>query len=136
MQRRSEAAEDRAADRLGVEADLLAADPELAFVKHHLRDQFRGALNSGLEALPDRARMIYRLHVVDGLSLDRIGKMYGVAQSTVSRWMSAARDSIVSEAKRVLHEDMHVAPEEYESMARLLVSQLDLSVSRLFGKSP
>jgi hypothetical protein len=31
---------------------------------------------------------------------------------------------------------MHIAPEEYEWMARLLISQLDLSVSRLFGKTP
>lgn len=80
--------------------------------------------------------MIYRLHVVDGLSLDRIGKIYGVAQSTVSRWMSSARDRIVAEAKRVLRDEMHIAPEEYESMARLLASQLDLSVSRLLGKLP
>ena len=136
MQRRSEAAEDRAADRAGVEAELLAADPELVFVKNHLRDRFKHALNGGLEALPDRERMIYRLHVVDGLSLDRIGKIYGVAQSTVSRWMSSARDRIVAEAKRVLRDEMHIAPEEYESMARLLASQLDLSVSRLLGKLP
>jgi RNA polymerase sigma-70 factor (ECF subfamily) len=136
MQRRGEAAEERAADRLAVEVDLVEVDPELAFAKHHLRDQFRSALNRGLEALSDRERMIYRLHVVDGLSLDRIAKMYGVAQSTVSRRMAGARDSIVAEAKRVLREEMHIAPEEYEWMARLLISQLDLSVSRLFGKTP
>jgi len=135
MQRRGEAAEERAADRLGVEVDLMDVDPELAFAKHHLRDKFRSALNRGLDALSDRERMIYRLHVVDGLSLDRIAKMYGVAQSTVSRQMAGARDSIVAEAKRVLRDEMHIAPEEYESMARLLVSQLDLSVSRLFGKT-
>jgi RNA polymerase sigma-70 factor (ECF subfamily) len=134
MQRRGEAAEERATDRLGAERDLLEADPELAFVKHRLRDQFRSALSGALESLPDRERMIYRLHVVDGLSLERIAKMYGVAQSTVSRRMSAARDSIVAQAKRVLRDEMHIAPEEYESLARLLVSQLDLSVSRLFGK--
>jgi hypothetical protein len=62
--------------------------------------------------------------------------MYGVAQSTVSRRMAGARDSIVAETKRVLREEMHIAPEEYEWMARLLISQLDLSVSRLFGKTP
>jgi RNA polymerase sigma-70 factor (ECF subfamily) len=133
MQRRGEAAEERATDRLGAEADLLEADPELAFVKHHLRDQFRSALNRGLEALSHRERMIFRLHLVDGLSLDRIAKMYGVAQSTVSRWMSNARERIIAEAKRVLRDEMHIAPEEYDSMARLLVSQLDLSVSRLLS---
>ncbi len=134
MDRRHEAAEERAAERLGKETDLLAADPELAFVKGRLRDQFRQALSRGLEALPDRERMIYRLHVIDGLSLDRIAKMYGVAQSTVSRRLAGARDSILTEARRVLRDEMRVPPEEYESLARLLVSQLDLSVSRLLAK--
>ncbi len=134
MLRRHEAAEGRAADGLGAEVQRIARDPELAFVKQHLRDQFQRAVSQALLALPDRERMMYRLHVVDGLTVERIGKMYGVAHSTVSRRMASARESIIAEARRVLREEMNVAPEEYESLARLLVSQLDLSVSRLLGK--
>lgn len=135
MQRRGVAAEERALAQLDAEADLLDPDPELAFVKNHLRGQFRRALIGALETLSDRERMIYRLHVVDGLSVQRIGKMYGVAQSTVSRWMSCAREKVVAEAKRLLRDELHIAPEEYESLARLLASQLDLSVSGLLGKT-
>ena len=54
---------------------------------------------------------------------------------TISRRMSAARTAVVAEAQRLLKDEMGVATEEYESMARLLVSQLDLSVSRVLGKS-
>jgi len=132
--RRQEASEQRAVKGAGSEADLVASDPELSFIKGHLRGPFRRAIAQALESLDDRERMVYRMHIVDGLSLERIGKSYGVAQSTVSRWMATARDSIAAEAQRLLREELHASADDYESMSRLLVSQLDLSVSRLFRK--
>jgi RNA polymerase sigma-70 factor (ECF subfamily) len=132
--RRHEAAEERAADRLGAEPALVDDDPELRFIKQHLRDQFRRAVTEAVDALPEHERMIYRLHVVDGVTVERIAKMYGVAHSTVSRRMAAAREQIVEEAKRILREEMRVDANDFDSMARLLVSQLDLSVSRLLPK--
>jgi RNA polymerase sigma-70 factor (ECF subfamily) len=130
--RRQEASEQRAAEAAGSEADRVASDPELSFIKGHLRAPFRRAIVQALESLDDRERMVYRMHIVDGVSLERIGKTYGVAQSTVSRWMAGARDTIAAEAQRILREELHASADDYESMSRLLVSQLDLSVSRLF----
>jgi RNA polymerase sigma-70 factor (ECF subfamily) len=136
MMRRSEASEERAVRGAGVEAQLIAGDPELAFIKGHLRGAFQRAVSQALQSLDDRERMVYRMHIVDGLSLERIAKSYGVSQSTVSRWMASARDGVVAEAQRLLRDELRASPEDYESMSRLLVSQLDLSVSRLFRKSP
>lgn len=135
MMRRSEASEERAVQGAGIEAQLIAGDPELAFIKGHLRAAFQRAVSQALQSLDDRERMVYRMHIVDGLSLERIGKSYGVSQSTVSRWMAGARDGIVAETQRLLRDELRASPEDYESMSRLLVSQLDLSVSRLFRKS-
>jgi RNA polymerase sigma-70 factor, ECF subfamily len=129
MIRRSEAAEKRALDTVAVETHLVAADPELAFVKEHLREPLQRAIVQALNALDDRQRMIYSLHVVDGLTIERIGAMYGVSQSTVSRWMAGARAAIVEHARTALRDEMHVPAEEFESLVRLLSSQLDLSVS-------
>jgi RNA polymerase sigma-70 factor (ECF subfamily) len=134
--RRKDDSERRAADGAGIEASLVVGDPELALVKGHLRGPFRRVITRALDALDDRERMVYRMHIIDGLSMERIGKTYGVSQSTVSRWMASARDNIVAEAQRLLHDEMEASPEDYESLSRLLVSQLDLSVSRLLGKSP
>ena len=135
MLRRHEAAEERAADGLAAEAQVLADDPELAFIKGKLRDQFQGALRRGLAALEDRERMIYRLHLLDGLTVEAIGKIYGVSHSTVSRWLARARESVIREAQRVLRDEMRLSPAEFESVAALVVSQLDLSVSRLLRRT-
>jgi RNA polymerase sigma-70 factor (ECF subfamily) len=118
-----------------VEARLVAGDPELAFIKGHLRGAFQRAINQALQTLDDRERVVYRMHIVDGVSLDRIGKSYGVSESTVSDWMANARIRIIEEAQRLLREELHASPDEYESMFRLLVSQLDLSVSHLLRQS-
>jgi RNA polymerase sigma-70 factor (ECF subfamily) len=131
MIRRHEAAEERAVDRVAAEAELLVDDPELAFIKGKLRDDFRRALSHALGTLGDRDRLIYRLHLVDGLTVETIGRMYGVSHSTVSRWLARVRESVIGEAQRLLRDEMGLTPAEFDSVAGLVVSQLDLSVSRI-----
>jgi RNA polymerase sigma-70 factor (ECF subfamily) len=135
MMRRREAAEERAVDAVAAEADFLADDPELAFIKGKLRDDFRRAISLALGKLEDRERMIYRLHLVDGLTVETIGRMYAVSHSTVSRWLARVRESVIAEARRLLRDEMGLTPAEFDSVAGLVVSRLDLSVSRIF-KSP
>ena len=71
------------------------------------------------------------MHIIDGLTVERIAKTYGVVHSTVSRWMAGrARHRRRGEAPAA-RRDAGLA-QDYESMSRLLVSQLDLSVSQIF----
>ena len=134
--RRSDAAEKRALFHVAVEANLMTGDPELAFVKQHLRGPFQRAIVEGLRLLDDRQRMIYTLHVADGLTIDRIAVMYGVNRSTVTRWMAGARAAIVDAAGQLLRDEMQISAEEFDSLARLLSSQLDLSVSSILRPTP
>ena len=107
-------------------------DPELAFVKDSLRESFQRAITNAMSILDDRQRLVYSLHVVDGLTADRIAQMYGVVRSTVTRWLASSREAIITEAKRILRDELQVSAQEFESLARLLASQLDLSVSYIF----
>jgi RNA polymerase sigma-70 factor (ECF subfamily) len=134
MLRRHEDAEERAGKGAAAEAQLVSGDPELAFIKAQYREQFQRALSAALLVLDDRQRMIYRLHLVDGLSVDRIAKMYGVSQSTVSRWLAGARKSVIDEARRILAEELKLSGRDFESIARVMVSQLDLSLSQIIRK--
>jgi RNA polymerase sigma-70 factor (ECF subfamily) len=134
MMQRHAAAERRALDAAATEAQVAAADPELALIKQHLREPFRRAIAEALQVLDDRQRMVYGLHVVDGLGVERIGAVYGVNHSTVSRWLAAARAAVIAEAKRLLRSEMRISADEFESMSRLMASDLDLSVSRILGK--
>jgi RNA polymerase sigma-70 factor (ECF subfamily) len=138
MIHRHEAIEERAADAAAAEAELdaVAADPELAFIKGKLREKFGTALGTALTSLEDRERMIYKMHILDGLTVEAVAKVYGVSHSTVSRWLAKAREEVIRETKRLLRTDTQLSPAEFESLAGLVVSQLDLSVSRLLRTAP
>jgi RNA polymerase sigma-70 factor (ECF subfamily) len=72
-----------------------------------------------------------RLHVVGGLTLERIGAMYQVDRSTVSRWLADARRALLDHTERALRDRLGVAPAEFASMARLLTSQLEIDLPEL-----
>jgi RNA polymerase sigma-70 factor (ECF subfamily) len=134
MARRHEDAEERAGKGAAAEAQLVSADPELAFMKSQFREQFQRAVSAALLVLDDRQRMIYRLHLIDGMTVDSIAKMYQVSQSTVSRWLADARKGVITEARQILSEELRLSGPEFESIAGIMVSQLDLSVSRILRK--
>jgi len=99
----------------------------------HARDavDFRGALTQALVGLEDRERMIYRLHVANGMTVAMIAKVYRVSDETIARWLAKARDSVIRETQRLLHGEVTLSPAEFESVAARVVSQLDLSGSRI-----
>ncbi len=121
----------RALDSATAQSDALAADPELALIKGRVGGEFQGALTRALGILEDRERMIYRLHLVDGMAIEMLAKVYRVSHATITRWLVKARDSVIRETQRLLREEMKLSPAEFESVTALVVSQLDLRVSRI-----
>jgi RNA polymerase sigma-70 factor, ECF subfamily len=109
-------------------------DPELDYLKMRYRAEFREALEAAFTSLPQRDRMILRLSVVKGLSHASIAAMYKVNQATVTRWIGRMRKQIAAEAHRKLRERLDVSTEELDSIEQLVVSQLDLSVTRWLGE--
>jgi RNA polymerase sigma-70 factor (ECF subfamily) len=106
-------------------------DPEIRHLKALYRVEFRESLTAALADLPDRARALLRLRFVEGLELAQIGRLYRVHESTVSRWISAALDDVGRATRRHLVARLAVTPETADSVARIVQSQLDLSIARL-----
>jgi len=129
---RAESAERRLRERVGDEA--LAGDPELLLVKGEIRRELQAAVKEALGRLEERERLVMRLWLVSGSTLSNIGKALGVTQQTVSRWLAAAREEILKDVQRNLAARLKISREELPSFARLIQSQLDVSISRLLGK--
>ena len=108
-------------------------DPELRYLKGLYRSEYTQALREALASLSGRPRALLRLHFVDGVRLARIGALYGVHESTVSRWVSAAVQQVGDETRRRLRERLALSADSAESVARMVGSQLELSLSRLLG---
>jgi RNA polymerase sigma-70 factor, ECF subfamily len=107
--------------------------PEADYMRQRYRAEFEAAVSEALAALPDRDRLLLRLTTVSGLSHDQIATIYKVNQSTVSRWIARARSEVLQATERVMCGQLGVPPGELQSLAGLLLSRLDLSVSRVLG---
>jgi RNA polymerase sigma-70 factor (ECF subfamily) len=119
-------------------ADLVdrEPDPELRHLRTLYRAELREALEAALAALADRERALLRLRFVDGLELAQIGRLYRVHESTASRWLSAAVAAVAADARRRLVARLAIGPAVADSIARMVVSGLDLSIARLLEGSP
>lgn len=89
-----------------------------------------GGGGPAIAALDNRDKVLYRMHVVEGLTLERIAKAYGVTHPTTIRWLERARNEVLDEAKRRMREVLAVSTDEFDSISRLIVSQLALDISR------
>jgi RNA polymerase sigma-70 factor (ECF subfamily) len=113
--------------------DLVApgADAELSVMKEVYRAGLVEAVRATIATAPARDRTLLRYHVVDGLSIDEIGKLYGVNRSTAWRWLVAAREAILVRTREELTRRLAIAPDEVDSVIRLARSRLDMSFESL-----
>jgi RNA polymerase sigma-70 factor (ECF subfamily) len=131
---RKDDAEQRAHEGAALEAALSGGvAPEVALAKQRYRAEFERAMADALSTLEERERLVLRLNLVSQISLQDIGKMYGVAQSTASRWLASARDQVQAEVTRLLRQRLGASPDEIASLAGEMASQIDLSISRLLS---
>ncbi len=127
----------RARDRDGGDGDdaldVLAAsdDPELEVMRQRHQADFRAALAETIAALQPRQRTLLRLHFLERLTTIELGRLYGVNQSTASRWLADARQTVSNEVRARLRQRLRVTDTEMDSLLGLLQSQLEVSFARL-----
>ena len=130
--------DDRPHESLTGLADAVMGDaPEIAMAKARHGPDLETALRTALASLEARQVALLRLHHARGMSIDRLGAMYRVGRSTAARWVSAARDALLEETKRLLRERLDLTPSELTSLVTILQSNLEVSLVRLLdGDGP
>lgn len=111
------------------------SDPEIELIRRSLQVELRSAVRDACTGLSEQERHLLRLHYVRRLSTAKLGTLFGVNQSTVSRWLASARQTIYEETKRLLQERLRLSSRDLESLVAEINSRLDLSISQLIGKA-
>jgi len=127
---RREGALQRAHDRAMAEAMAPDLNPELRHIKARYKDAVEAAFKDALGELPDRDRALLRLGLVGGLSLEAIAASYNVNASTVSRWLAKVRQGLLDRTLELMRQRLRLSDPEAASIARLVGSQIDISVVR------
>jgi RNA polymerase sigma-70 factor (ECF subfamily) len=123
------ASDDRLLDDMSSDED----DPELAYMKERYRSQFREAFVRAVQTLSDREQALLRYHHIDGLNIDEIGAIYRVHRVTAYRWVEKARETLVANIQKILLAQLDVEQRDYQSILRLIRSQIHLSLVRFLG---
>jgi RNA polymerase sigma-70 factor (ECF subfamily) len=133
-QLRADTAQAQLKARVAAEDAVGAIDPELRYLQAMHASAFEEAFKHALARLSTRSRFLLRLHCFMGMTLAELAGVYAVNDATISRWLAKARDELLDGTGRYMREVHGVRPEEFPSLARLLASQLHMSVARLLGE--
>ncbi len=105
--------------------------PEIDYLRTRYKAEFEAAVRDALGGLADRDRLLLKLTIVSGLSHEQLANIYSVNQSTITRWIARARETVLAETERRVCAALRMPPGEFRSLAGLLLSRLDLSISRV-----
>jgi RNA polymerase sigma-70 factor (ECF subfamily) len=105
--------------------------PEIDYLRTRYKAEFEAAVREALGGLADRDRLLLKLTIVSGLSHEQLANIYRVNQSTITRWIARAREAVLEETERRVCAALRMPPGEFRSLAGLLLSRLDLSISRV-----
>lgn len=103
-------------------------DLELELLKGKYRELFRTAFLETVGALAPGTRLLLKLHYLDRLSMEDVGKVLGVHRLTVLRRLERARQELSEGTKERLEAELRLAPPDVDSLLRLIQSRLDVSL--------
>jgi RNA polymerase sigma-70 factor (ECF subfamily) len=115
----------------------LDTPPDVAALKDRFRDEVRAAVKASFAALDNpRDRNLLRLYYFEQIALDRLGQMFRVHASTVSRWLASLREQIFEATRERLAERLGLGDAELASLVRAVRSDLDLTLSQILKAPP
>lgn len=114
---------------------LIASDPELEYLHGKYTTEFKEAFAEALLGLDAKQRTVLQLYLADGLNIDKIAKLYAVHRATVARWIADTREVLYQRTSDLLRLRLNITETEFQSIVRLVQSQLDVSVRRLLSEA-
>jgi RNA polymerase sigma-70 factor (ECF subfamily) len=97
--------------------------PEFEYLRGRYKQAFEDAVRAALERLAPKQRLLLRLNVIDGLSVDKVGALYKVGRPTAARWLANARGVLLAQVHSELHAKMRLTSSELDSVATQMRSQ-------------
>lgn len=107
--------------------------PEATLIKERYREMLTAALQESLATLGPRDKTILRMHVVDQLNIDVIGRIYRVHRATVARWLVAIRTRVFDDLRARAALRWGASTNDLRSLARILGDEIRISAKRILS---
>lgn len=112
-----------------LEAQMPWADREISLFKQIYSEPVSRAFAQACSELEAQDRALLRLHYVEGVTTANLATMFGISRATLIRRLAAARESLVERVRLALRHAVGVADQDFDSVLRLVKSQIDLRLS-------
>jgi RNA polymerase sigma-70 factor, ECF subfamily len=107
--------------------------PEATLIKDSYREMLTAALQESLAALAPRQKTVLRMHVVDQLNIDVIGRIYRVHRATVARWLVAIRRCVFDDLRARAALRWGGSTNDLRSLVRILGDEIRISAKRILS---
>lgn len=104
-------------------------DPEMAYLHRTYKEQLNNAFRTAFAELPVRDRNILRHHLIDGLSIDHLGLLYGVHRATAARWINRACAALRLRTKEIFGQHISLSQEGFHQILHLIESQIGVELA-------
>jgi RNA polymerase sigma-70 factor (ECF subfamily) len=120
----------------GVDHALAKEDPDLHVIRKRYQPAFKRAFERAFALLSAEDRNALRLSVMEKMSVNQLAVMFRVHRSTAARRLARIRQDLLEATRERLSAELRLSERETSSLMRMLRSQLNLSLSRLFAADP
>jgi RNA polymerase sigma-70 factor, ECF subfamily len=119
-----------------LQAFVARENPGLENVKASYRRTFVQAFDRALRELSARDQIMLRQHILDGLSIDKLGVQYCLHRATVARMLERARRSVLATTRAYMRAELDVSSTELSSILRTIHSRLEITLRGLRRRHP
>jgi RNA polymerase sigma-70 factor (ECF subfamily) len=113
-----------------------AVDPELSLLKRRSASLFRRAFAEVLAKLSDDERTLLKLHYIDGLTIEDVGRASRVSRASAARLLAQTRERVVERVEEALKAELGMNAPGAKSLLDLVRSDLDMSIIQHFTPQP
>jgi RNA polymerase sigma-70 factor (ECF subfamily) len=106
-------------------------DPQLEVIWRTCAAEYKVALAAAFETLSRRERNLLRQRYIDDLNIDALGRLYRVHPATTFRWLKQVEQRLAASTRAALMDKLALSESQAESMERMVVSQLQISLTRM-----
>ncbi|HEY5925851.1 MAG TPA: sigma factor-like helix-turn-helix DNA-binding protein, partial [Kofleriaceae bacterium] len=117
----------------GIQAMCDPVDLGLELIKQEYRAAVRAAIEQAARGLAPGDRHLLRQHFVTGLTVDQLAAALGIHRATAARRIVKAREQLAATARDELATKLAIPAHELGEMFGLVVSRLDVSISRVLA---
>lgn len=121
-------------DRDALDRLLGTHSPAGALLTEEAKALLRRVIAAAIGTLEEREQTLLRLHIYHRMSIDDLGRTYGVHRATAARWLAKIHDAIDAQTRQALAEELRTESDHLRSLIDAARTGLTSAFAQALGE--